>query len=43
MQHQTFLTIGMPVGRVGVSFGVGRGLTVGSEPWVTRLRLEVGF
>ena len=42
-QHQTFLTIGMPVGRVGVNVGVGRGWTVKSEPWVARLRVEVGF
>ena len=42
-QHQTFVTIGMPVGQVGVTVGVGRGWTVVSEPWVARLRLEVGF
>ena len=42
-QQQSFVTIGMPVGWADVNFGIGRGLTAGSEPWVTRLRLEVGF
>lgn len=42
-QHQSFLTLGAPVGPVEVNLGLGRGLTAGSEPWVARLRVEVEF
>lgn len=41
--HQSFVTIGMPLGRVEVNVGLGRGLTAASEPWVARLRLGVAF
>lgn len=41
--HQLFLTAGMPLGPVEVNFGIGRGLTAASEPWVARLRLGVEF
>jgi hypothetical protein len=41
--HQSFLTIGMPVGRVEVSVGLGHGWTRSSELWVSRLRLGIEF
>ncbi len=41
--HQTFVTIGMPVGRVEVNFGLGHGWTGASDAWVSRLRLGVEF
>ncbi|MEI6159489.1 MAG: hypothetical protein WCP77_06635 [Roseococcus sp.] len=41
--HQAFATLGAPLGPVEVNFGIGRGLTAASEPWVARLRLGVEF
>jgi len=41
--HQSFLTIGMPVGRVEVRVGLGHGWNEASKSWVSRLRLGIEF